>query len=170
MCVQRSLYPAFYLTTRIFESKNQVCKRFIYFPQKLSCRQAERYSAFRSEELSSQLFRGHISQGPVVLQTDNNCSQNHNIKLLSEPRHEMKQLCCLEGTTLMTKGKAHGCCMEKGSRDCVSHLEHFSLMVFGTTTSNSDSSWRTTAIQTDLRNEGLDHLTTQRKLARFDHD
>lgn len=51
-----------------------------------------------------------------------------------------------------------------------SHLEHFSLMTFGTTISNSDSSQRTTVIQTDLRNEGLDHLTTHRELARFDRD
>lgn len=58
MCVQRSAYPAFYLTTIIFESRNQVCKRFIYFSPKLSYWQAERYSAFRSGELSSQLFRG----------------------------------------------------------------------------------------------------------------
>lgn len=70
----------------------------------------------------------------------------------------------------MTEGEAHGCCMGKGSRDCVSHLEHFSLMTFGTNTSKSDSSRRTTVIQTDLRNEGLNHLTTQGELARFDRD
>lgn len=85
VCVQRSLYSAFYFTTRIFESRNRVCKRFTYFPPKLSHQQAERYSAFGSGELSSQLFRGPISQGPMVLQTYNNGSRNCKTKLLSGP-------------------------------------------------------------------------------------